>query len=229
MRIVVLGGGVVGVTTAYQLQRDGHEVVILERNREVAAEASFGNAGMIAPGHSFVWSSPRAPRSSWRNRSVSERPGPALQVLRRSAALCLVLGVPEGMHGRQGAPQHAAQASSRRLFAVRAAKRRRRGGDRLRPQHARHPLPAPQPAGARRRRRAHEAARIRTGRSSRSSTATRSSRSTRRSPTRGSEIAGAILCPTDETGRLREIHPRARRQDRRARRRDRDRRERRRA
>jgi D-amino-acid dehydrogenase len=61
MRIVVLGGGVVGVTTAYQLQGDGHEVVVVERNSEVAAEASFSNAGMIAPGHSFVWSSPRAP------------------------------------------------------------------------------------------------------------------------------------------------------------------------
>jgi D-amino-acid dehydrogenase len=61
MRIVVLGGGVVGVTTAYQLQKDGHEVVLLERNAEVAAGASWGNAGMIAPGHSFVWSSPRAP------------------------------------------------------------------------------------------------------------------------------------------------------------------------
>ena len=61
MRIVVLGGGVVGVTTAYQLQRDGHEVVLLERKPEVASGASWGNAGMIAPGHSFVWSSPRAP------------------------------------------------------------------------------------------------------------------------------------------------------------------------
>ena len=61
MRIVVLGGGVVGVTTAYQLQRDGHEVVVIERKSEVASGASFGNAGMIAPGHSFVWSSPRAP------------------------------------------------------------------------------------------------------------------------------------------------------------------------
>ena len=61
MRIVVLGGGVVGVTTAYQLQKDGHDVVVLERNSEVAAEASWGNAGMIAPGHSFVWSSPKAP------------------------------------------------------------------------------------------------------------------------------------------------------------------------
>src|SRR5580698_9094224 len=61
MRIVVLGGGVVGVTTAYQLQKDGHDVVLLERNSELASGASWGNAGMIAPGHSFVWSSPRAP------------------------------------------------------------------------------------------------------------------------------------------------------------------------
>ncbi|MGH7158534.1 MAG: D-amino acid dehydrogenase [Acetobacteraceae bacterium] len=61
MRVVVMGGGVVGVTTAYQLLRDGHEVVLIEREREVASETSFGNAGMIAPGHSFTWSSPRAP------------------------------------------------------------------------------------------------------------------------------------------------------------------------
>jgi D-amino-acid dehydrogenase len=61
MRIVVLGGGVVGVTTAYQLQKDGHDVVLVERNSEVSAGTSWGNAGMIAPGHSFVWSSPTAP------------------------------------------------------------------------------------------------------------------------------------------------------------------------
>jgi D-amino-acid dehydrogenase len=61
MRIVILGGGVVGVTTAYQLQRDGHEVVVVERHAHVAADTSWGNAGMIAPGHSFVWSSPKAP------------------------------------------------------------------------------------------------------------------------------------------------------------------------
>ena len=61
MRILIMGGGVVGVTTAYQLLRDGHEVVLLERQDAVARETSWGNAGMIAPGHSFVWSSPRAP------------------------------------------------------------------------------------------------------------------------------------------------------------------------
>ena len=61
MRVLVMGGGVVGVTTAYQLQRDGHEVVVVERLDDVARDTSFGNAGMIAPGHSFVWSSPKAP------------------------------------------------------------------------------------------------------------------------------------------------------------------------
>ncbi len=61
MRVVILGGGVVGVTTAYQLQKDGHEVVLVERNSDVCLGTSWGNAGMIAPGHSFVWSSPTAP------------------------------------------------------------------------------------------------------------------------------------------------------------------------
>ena len=40
MRILVLGGGVVGVTTAYQLQRDGHEVVLVERLPDVAQDTS---------------------------------------------------------------------------------------------------------------------------------------------------------------------------------------------
>ena len=61
MRVLVLGGGVVGVTTAYQLLKDGHEVALVERHAAVGDETSWGNAGMIAPGHSFVWSSPRAP------------------------------------------------------------------------------------------------------------------------------------------------------------------------
>jgi D-amino-acid dehydrogenase len=61
MEVLILGGGVVGVTTAYQLQQDGHRVTLLEREPQVAEGASWGNAGMIAPGHSFVWSSPAAP------------------------------------------------------------------------------------------------------------------------------------------------------------------------
>lgn len=55
MRIVVLGGGVLGVTTAYYLAAAGHEVVVVERRPEVAAETSFANAGQISPGYSSPW------------------------------------------------------------------------------------------------------------------------------------------------------------------------------
>jgi len=61
MKTLVLGGGVVGVTTAYFLAKAGHEVTILEEKEGLGLEASAGNAGIIAPGHSFAWASPRAP------------------------------------------------------------------------------------------------------------------------------------------------------------------------
>jgi D-amino-acid dehydrogenase len=61
MKTLVLGGGVVGVTTAYFLAKAGHEVTILEEKDGLGLEASAGNAGIVAPGHSFAWASPRAP------------------------------------------------------------------------------------------------------------------------------------------------------------------------
>ena len=61
MKVTVLGAGIVGVTTAYQLQKDGHEVTVIDRQPIAANETSFGNAGMIAPGHSYTWASPKAP------------------------------------------------------------------------------------------------------------------------------------------------------------------------
>ena len=61
MRVVVLGGGVIGVTTAYYLAVDGHEVVVLDRQNAVGQETSFANAGLIAPGHVHAWASPQAP------------------------------------------------------------------------------------------------------------------------------------------------------------------------
>lgn len=62
MKIVVMGGGVIGVTTAYYLARDGHEVAVLDRQSHAAGETSFANAGLIAPGHAYTWASPRAPK-----------------------------------------------------------------------------------------------------------------------------------------------------------------------
>jgi D-amino-acid dehydrogenase len=65
VKTLVLGGGVVGVTTAYFLAKAGHEVTLLEEKDALGLEASSGNAGIIAPGHSFAWASPRAPRMLW--------------------------------------------------------------------------------------------------------------------------------------------------------------------
>ncbi len=72
MKTLVLGGGVVGVTTAYFLAKAGHEVTLLEEKEGLGLEATGGNAGIIAPGHSFAWASPRAPRMLWQSLRGAE-------------------------------------------------------------------------------------------------------------------------------------------------------------
>ncbi|MBU0723981.1 MAG: D-amino acid dehydrogenase [Alphaproteobacteria bacterium] len=62
MRIAVLGAGVIGVTTAYELMKDGHEVTVIDRLAEAASETSFANAGLFSPGHAYTWASPKAPK-----------------------------------------------------------------------------------------------------------------------------------------------------------------------
>ena len=60
MEILILGGGVVGVTTAYQLVKDGHQVKVIDLQPPGMGGASCGNAGLIATGHSIAWGSPKA-------------------------------------------------------------------------------------------------------------------------------------------------------------------------
>ena len=72
MRTVVVGGGVVGLTTAYQLARAGADVVLVEKEGDIAPESSRTNAGLIAPGHSFAWASPAAPRLMLRSLAGRE-------------------------------------------------------------------------------------------------------------------------------------------------------------
>lgn len=71
MRITVLGAGLAGVTSAYRLAKDGHEVTVVDRGDSAANFTSYANAGLVAPGHAYAWSSPRAPgmllRSLWRD------------------------------------------------------------------------------------------------------------------------------------------------------------------
>ncbi|MEM9233761.1 MAG: FAD-dependent oxidoreductase, partial [Pseudomonadota bacterium] len=56
MRILVMGAGVIGVTTAYFLARDGHKVTIIDRQSEAAAEGSYANGGQL----SYDFASPMA-------------------------------------------------------------------------------------------------------------------------------------------------------------------------
>lgn len=52
-----MGAGLAGVTTAWYLAKDGHEVVVIDREPEVAAAASYANTGIIAASRAFPWSS----------------------------------------------------------------------------------------------------------------------------------------------------------------------------
>jgi D-amino-acid dehydrogenase len=61
MKVAVIGAGIIGVTTAYELSADGHQVTVFERRGSVAAETSFANAGLIAPGYVTPWAAPGMP------------------------------------------------------------------------------------------------------------------------------------------------------------------------
>jgi len=61
MRVLVLGSGVIGTTSAYYLARAGFEVVVVDRADGPARETSFANAGQISPGYASPWAAPGVP------------------------------------------------------------------------------------------------------------------------------------------------------------------------
>jgi D-amino-acid dehydrogenase len=61
VKVLVLGGGVIGVTTAYYLASAGHEVTVVDRQAATALETSFANAGEVSPGYSSPWAGPGVP------------------------------------------------------------------------------------------------------------------------------------------------------------------------
>lgn len=82
MRVAVIGAGIIGVTTAYELAADGHEVTVFERGASVAGGTSFANAGVVAPGYVTPWAAPGMP---WKVLS---------QMFGRHAAVRVGAGVP---------------------------------------------------------------------------------------------------------------------------------------
>ncbi|CUB05749.1 D-amino acid dehydrogenase [Marinomonas fungiae] len=61
MKVCILGAGVIGLTSAYYLAKKGMQVTVVDRQADVAMEASFANAGQVSPGYSAPWAAPGVP------------------------------------------------------------------------------------------------------------------------------------------------------------------------
>lgn len=61
MRVLILGSGVIGVTSAWYLRQAGHEVTVVDRQAGPALETSFGNAGQLSFGYTSPWAAPGVP------------------------------------------------------------------------------------------------------------------------------------------------------------------------
>jgi D-amino-acid dehydrogenase len=61
MKVIVLGAGLLGVTSAYFLRQQGYEVTVVDRQASAAAETSFANGGQISVSHAEPWANPGAP------------------------------------------------------------------------------------------------------------------------------------------------------------------------
>ena len=86
MRIAIIGAGLLGVSSAYYLAGEGHEVLVVDRQSAPARETSFANAGLLTPNHSFAWAAPGAPwlllKSLWQaNAGLRFRPHLNTQLL----------------------------------------------------------------------------------------------------------------------------------------------------
>ena len=74
MKVVVLGSGVIGVTSAYELAKAGHEVTVVDRQPAAGLETSFANAGEVSPGYSAPWAGPGVPLKAIKWLLMHHRP-----------------------------------------------------------------------------------------------------------------------------------------------------------
>lgn len=61
MKIIIMGGGIIGISSAWYLARAGAQVTVIDRQNDVALETSFANCGQISPGYATPWPAPGIP------------------------------------------------------------------------------------------------------------------------------------------------------------------------
>ena len=74
MKVLVLGSGVIGVTSAWFLAKAGHEVTVVDRQPAAGLETSYGNAGEVSPGYSSPWAAPGLPFKAIKWLFMKNRP-----------------------------------------------------------------------------------------------------------------------------------------------------------
>lgn len=87
MKVIVLGAGVIGVSTAWFLRQAGHDVLVIDRAEGAAMETSFANAGQLSYGYTTPWAAPGIPQKAlkWMTKPHSPliiRPDGSLYQLR---------------------------------------------------------------------------------------------------------------------------------------------------
>ena len=74
MKVVVMGAGVIGVTTAYYLAKQGAEVVVIDRQSGPGQETSYANAGQLSYGMTSPWAAPGIPMKAVKWMFMKRRP-----------------------------------------------------------------------------------------------------------------------------------------------------------
>jgi len=74
MKVIVLGSGVIGVSSAWHLAAAGHEVTVVDRQDAAAKETSYANAGEVSPGYSAPWAGPGVPIKAIKWLLMQHRP-----------------------------------------------------------------------------------------------------------------------------------------------------------
>ena len=64
MKVLIMGAGVIGVSTAYELVKAGCDVSVVDRQPAAGLETSFANAGEISPGYASPWAGPGVPKKA---------------------------------------------------------------------------------------------------------------------------------------------------------------------